>query len=263
MTMLNDGLVLGLGCESGTGFAELLALAEEALSAAPSGPLRAIVSIDGRAREPALLALARHFQCLFLSFPAARLEAETPRLATPSELVFRHVGCHGVAEAAALAAGGATAQLVVPKQRSRHATAAVAQVDHAQVQKLGLFSSQNESAGSDIELPPFGQTPDLPAVDPPTHRKNPLWPAGHLPHKGGETVGRALGRSEAHDRIAPRYKETAVRHVQGNGGEDRTMGREDATPARPALSPLVGEMPAGRGGVAALAETIDSAGPVS
>ena len=43
---LNDGLVLGLGCESGTGFAELLALAEEALSAAPSGPLRAIVSID-------------------------------------------------------------------------------------------------------------------------------------------------------------------------------------------------------------------------
>ena len=35
-------------------------------------------------------------------FDSATLERETPRLANPSEVVFREVGSHGVAEAAAL-----------------------------------------------------------------------------------------------------------------------------------------------------------------
>ena len=59
-------------------------------------------------------------------FDAAALEAETPRLANPSDLVFREVGCHGVAEAAALAAAGADGALVVAKTKSKRATCAIA-----------------------------------------------------------------------------------------------------------------------------------------
>ena len=38
------------------------------------------------------------------TFSTARLLEETPRLANPSEIVFRETGCWGVAEGAALAA---------------------------------------------------------------------------------------------------------------------------------------------------------------
>jgi cobalt-precorrin 5A hydrolase/precorrin-3B C17-methyltransferase len=59
-------------------------------------------------------------------FSAKRLERETPRLANPSETVFRAVGCHGVAEAAALAAAGPRGELIVAKAASRRATVAIA-----------------------------------------------------------------------------------------------------------------------------------------
>jgi cobalt-precorrin 5A hydrolase/precorrin-3B C17-methyltransferase len=53
---------------------------------------------------------------------------ETPRLKNPSDVVFRQVGCHGVAEAAALAAIGESAVLIMPKMKSLHATAAIARM---------------------------------------------------------------------------------------------------------------------------------------
>lgn len=168
----SEGLVLGLGCERGTEFAEILALAETVLSEAgyPRRPLLAIVSIDTRAREPAMLAAARHFDAAFLAFDAVRLEAETPRLATPSQIVFRHTGCHGVAEGAALAAGGKTACLLVQKRRSAHATAAVAMVDDALFQSVAHGSSRGESTGSHGDSrrePGFAPAPSSPLEDRP------------------------------------------------------------------------------------------------
>ena len=62
-------------------------------------------------------------------FDAAALERETPRLANPSDVVFQEVGCHGVAEAAALAMAGETASLIVPKRKSANATVAIARTD--------------------------------------------------------------------------------------------------------------------------------------
>ncbi|MBA5804142.1 MULTISPECIES: cobalamin biosynthesis protein [Rhizobium] len=120
--------VLGLGCERGTSPAEVLALAIEALDVAGIGAaeLAAIASIDSRRLEPAILAVAAHFSVPAVFFDAPRLEEETPRLANPSAFVFARVGCHGVAEAAALAAAGPDAELAVAKIKSAHATAAVA-----------------------------------------------------------------------------------------------------------------------------------------
>jgi cobalamin biosynthesis protein CbiG len=122
--------VLGLGCERKTPPAEVLALAIEAVEAAGiiGAELAAIASIDSRSEEAAILAVARHFAVPAVFFDAPRLEEETPRLKNPSAIVFARVGCHGVAEAAALAAIGDAAELVLGKIKSQHATAAVARI---------------------------------------------------------------------------------------------------------------------------------------
>ncbi len=85
-----------------------------------------IASIDLKGGSAAIEGLANDLGVPVRLFAAARLEEETPRLANPSEAVFRKVGCHGVAEAAALAAAGATGTLIVPKLKGVHATLAVA-----------------------------------------------------------------------------------------------------------------------------------------
>jgi len=122
--------VLGLGCERGTPVEEVRALAKQAMEIAGVGPdaLAAIASIDSRSGEPAILTLSQEFEITPVFFAAARLEQETPRLENPSAAVFALVGCHGVAESAALAAAGAAAALIVPKIKSAHATAAIARI---------------------------------------------------------------------------------------------------------------------------------------
>jgi cobalt-precorrin 5A hydrolase/precorrin-3B C17-methyltransferase len=121
-------VVLGVGCERLAPAEEMVALAEEALAEAglSSLSLACIASIDLKAAEPAVHALARHFGVPARFFDAARLEAEASRLATPSDLVFRETGCHGVAEGAALAAVGEAGRLVLPKRRGKRSTAAIA-----------------------------------------------------------------------------------------------------------------------------------------
>lgn len=124
----NGKLVLGLGCERHTAPEEVIALAERALAdaGAGGGDLALIVSLDARSAEPAIHAAARHFAVPIRFFDAAALEAEADRLQNPSEVVFAHTGCHGVAEGAALAGAGPDAVLIVPKIRSARATAAIA-----------------------------------------------------------------------------------------------------------------------------------------
>ena len=122
-------LALGVGCERGADERELAGLVRETLAA--HGLARAAVacvaSLELKAGEPAIEALAADLGVPARFFDAAALEAETPRLETPSETVFRAVGCHGVAEGAALAAAGPDGVLIAPKKRSRRATCALAQ----------------------------------------------------------------------------------------------------------------------------------------
>ena len=122
--------LLGLGCERGTDWNEVRMLAERAFQEVGIGSdqVLAVVSIDTRMDEPAILETATHFRLPARFFKAAALERETPRLKNPSEIVFAHVGCHGVAEAAALAAAGPDSKLVLPKIKSGFATAAIARI---------------------------------------------------------------------------------------------------------------------------------------
>jgi cobalt-precorrin 5A hydrolase/precorrin-3B C17-methyltransferase len=121
-------LTLGLGCERGTDAEELLKLVDESVTGAGLAPeaIACVASLDLKMDEAAMTAVASRLGRPLRFFDAKQLQAETPRLANPSETVFRAVGCHGVAEAAALAAAGPSARLVVPKAKSARATCAIA-----------------------------------------------------------------------------------------------------------------------------------------
>ena len=119
--------VLGLGCERGVDAAELDDLANRALDEAGihRRALAAVASLDLKADEKAIHDLARKLEVPARFFSAVELEAERSRLIHPSVAVFREVGCHGVAEGAALAAVGPEGRLAQPKLKSARATAAV------------------------------------------------------------------------------------------------------------------------------------------
>ncbi len=121
-------LVLGIGCERGTAAEETVALVEQLMAEGGWSPrsLACVASIDLKADEAAVHAVATHFSVPARFFDAATLEAETPRLKNPSEIVFAETGCHGVAEGAALAAAGLDARLAAAKRKSKRVTAALA-----------------------------------------------------------------------------------------------------------------------------------------
>ena len=122
-------LALGVGCERGCAPEELRTLVRDSLAEAglAEGAVAGVFSLDLKADEAAVLALARDLGVPARFFPAATLEAESARLTQPSKLVFREVGCHGVAEGAALAAVGPAGSLLLAKRKSRRATLAVAE----------------------------------------------------------------------------------------------------------------------------------------
>jgi len=121
-------LVLGVGCERLAPPEELIELARRCLEEAGLAPrsVACVASIALKAAEPAVHALAAELGVPARFFDAETLEAEVPRLANPSDLVFRETGCHGVAEGAALAAVGPAGALVLPKRRSERTTCAIA-----------------------------------------------------------------------------------------------------------------------------------------
>jgi len=119
--------VLGLGCARNADPAEMETLVRDTLARAEISPeaIAAVATIDLKADEPAVTALAASLGVPLRLFSAAELEKMSPRLANPSEIVFSEVGTHGVSEAAALAGAEGT-ELVVEKHKSANATCALA-----------------------------------------------------------------------------------------------------------------------------------------
>jgi cobalamin biosynthesis protein CbiG len=86
------------------------------------GVVVAVATVDRRANEPCVAALAQRLEVPLRTFAAEALARVA--VPTPSEVVNRHVGTPSVAEAAALLASDG--ELIVPKRRSPHATCAIA-----------------------------------------------------------------------------------------------------------------------------------------
>jgi len=117
---------LGLGV-SGAGFdKEIIPHLQHILARAAIIELAGIATIDKRRHHPLIAALANRFKTSIFAFSAADLEAHKHRLVNPSALTYARLGCHGVAEAASLAAAGSKAQLVIPKTICHKVTFAVA-----------------------------------------------------------------------------------------------------------------------------------------
>ncbi|MCA1777158.1 MAG: cobalamin biosynthesis protein, partial [Loktanella sp.] len=93
---------LGVGCARNCPPEELSALVHDTLDAAglSVAAIHSVSTIGLKADEPAILDLAAALDRPLRLFDAVALEAETPRLATPSDIVFAEVGTHGVSEAA-------------------------------------------------------------------------------------------------------------------------------------------------------------------
>nr|WP_321525912.1 precorrin-3B C(17)-methyltransferase [uncultured Cohaesibacter sp.] len=127
LTYSPQKLVVGVGCERGIAATDLIGHLEMVLannSLAPEA-IGLLASIDVKMDEAAIHAAAAHFGVPARFFSAEDLEAQKGRLKTPSEVVFAEVGCHGVAEGAALAAVGAEGSLLVAKVKSDKATCAI------------------------------------------------------------------------------------------------------------------------------------------
>jgi len=122
-------LVIGLGFRneaSARSIAEVLDIV--AARAALPGVASAIAVSDDKAAHPGLRAAAHAAQLPIEAVAAAALRAADARVATRSAQAKKHRGVGSVCEAAALAAAGAGARLVVTRivSADRRATAAAA-----------------------------------------------------------------------------------------------------------------------------------------
>ena len=124
-----QNVTIGVGCARNCPPGELAELAARQMQQAgiAKAAVAAIGTIDLKADEPAILDLANSLDLPLRLFTSAELEAQAPGLSDPSEVVFAEVGCHGVAEGAALALAGEGGEFLATKKKTAMATCAIAQ----------------------------------------------------------------------------------------------------------------------------------------
>jgi cobalt-precorrin 5A hydrolase len=122
-------LVAGIGCNRNTRTEEIRGLVFDALQAAglARACLKSLATIDLKADEAGLAALAEELGLPLEVFGREEIGAVQDAVPTPSAVVAKHIGVKSVCEATAiLAARGGT--LIVPKRASRNATVAIARI---------------------------------------------------------------------------------------------------------------------------------------
>ncbi|MFT8396108.1 precorrin-3B C(17)-methyltransferase [Propionibacterium sp.] len=118
-------LVVGMGCNKGTGVGALHALLSQTLLAAGLNvrSVGLLTSVDVKAAEPGIIELAKQLGVPYRTFSSEVLDAQ--QAPNVSGRVKQEVGTGSVAEASVLAAG---AELVVTKQKTPDATCAVGRI---------------------------------------------------------------------------------------------------------------------------------------
>ncbi|MCK5809790.1 MAG: cobalamin biosynthesis protein [Cocleimonas sp.] len=121
--------VLGIGCDKGCPETYLQSLIDQHISAEQLKRVVAIASIDLKQHEPALVSLSKRLDLPFVCYSAKNLNTVAEQLSYKSDIVYREVGCYGVAEAAALIHAHEltqqNAELVLIKQKNKRATCAL------------------------------------------------------------------------------------------------------------------------------------------
>ncbi|MFD3512385.1 cobalamin biosynthesis protein [Streptomyces sp. NPDC058657] len=129
-------MTVGVGACEDAPADELYELVAGALAGAglPLAAVTALATVDVKVRERAIVECARRLDVPVLAYGAAELARV--RVPHPSGRALSAVGTPSVAEAAALVAGGAGSELLVPKRKSNPvgrpamATCAVALTHH-------------------------------------------------------------------------------------------------------------------------------------
>jgi cobalt-precorrin 5A hydrolase len=121
-------IVAGVGCRKGTQAAAIEAAIMAALARAGLGTaaLEFIATPAAKGGEPGIAAAAAAIGVRLVLVPQRELEAAGARAATRSERVIALAGVPSVAEAAALAAAGPAARLIVARIAVGPATCALA-----------------------------------------------------------------------------------------------------------------------------------------
>ena len=122
-------LVAGIGCNRNTPADEIKSLLEGVLETAglSSLSLKCLASIDVKSDEKGLIAMGREFDLPLMFFRREELN-QVINIINPSTVVEKHVGVKSVCEAAAIL-GARNGTLIVPKQKTKNATVAIARID--------------------------------------------------------------------------------------------------------------------------------------
>ncbi len=110
-------IVAGIGCRRGAAAAEIEAAIRAALARAgiAAAELDAVATSMAKDAEPGIASAASTFGLGVLLVPDDELRAAGARAATRSDRVLALTGVPSLAEAAALAAAGASSRLIVPR----------------------------------------------------------------------------------------------------------------------------------------------------
>jgi cobalt-precorrin 5A hydrolase len=122
-------LVAGIGCNRNTAAAEIKSLLEEVLATADLSllSLKRLASIDVKSDEEGLIELSREFDLPLVFFKRQELN-QVINIENPSKVVEKHVGVKSVCEAAAILSSR-NGTLIVPKQKTKNVTVAIARID--------------------------------------------------------------------------------------------------------------------------------------
>jgi cobalt-precorrin 5A hydrolase len=123
-------IVAGVGCRAGTKASEIEAAIAAALDRAglDASALDMIATSSARGAEPGIAAAASGRGVELVVVTQDAFEEAGARAVTRSERVLRLTGVPSVSEAAALAAGGPSARLILPRISVGPATCALASV---------------------------------------------------------------------------------------------------------------------------------------
>jgi cobalt-precorrin 5A hydrolase len=119
-------IVAGIGCRKGASAAEISAVIADALARAGLDTLDLVAAPESKGGEHGVSAAAAALGVPLVLVAKADLEAAGARTQTRSERVLALIGVPSVAEAAALAAGGPAARLILPRITVGVATCALA-----------------------------------------------------------------------------------------------------------------------------------------
>ena len=126
-------IVAGVGCRRGARAPDIEAAIRVALARVniATDALDAVATIAAKQNEAGIRAAAKKLGVDIVVVPESELKAANARTETRSERVRAFAGVHSVAEAAALAAAGPSARLMMPRLVIGAATCALAVSENA------------------------------------------------------------------------------------------------------------------------------------